>query len=69
MSTWRTFEQWNRLGYLIRKGERATVREGRMMFSNEQVKEKRRFTRDTWADADDVNTCGGPMFGIYGDCG
>ncbi len=43
----RSFKEWNNLGFYIRKGERSYRRDdrGNPLFSEDQVKEKRRESR------------------------
>ena len=78
---WKTFDEWSKDGYLILKGSKGQWFDNVCKFSDKQVKQKPfykpRFTsrcgyghsmRGSWDDADDLNTCGGPMYGIYGNC-
>ena len=42
-----TYDEWNRLGYHIVKGKKATTINGKKVFSREQV--ERKFTKEDYA--------------------
>lgn len=65
----RTFQEWSRRGYSIKKGSKSIGKNqnGEPLFSYKQVNNPK-YARDSWDSADDLNTCGGPMYGIYGNC-
>lgn len=53
-----TYEKWNRLGYYIRKGEiaRDWDKEGKALFSADQVEEKQDYSEDEyWYEGDPMD--------------
>lgn len=68
-ANWKTFREWNAKGSLIKKGEKGRRIDGEVKFHISQTKMKSKLDRhSSWDNADDLNTCGGPMYGIYGNC-
>lgn len=65
----RTFKYWSERGYSIKKGAKSIGRnkDGEYLFDDTQVRQPK-FYGSSWDSADDMNTCGGPMYGIYGNC-
>jgi len=69
----RTFDDWSQDGYKIKKGSKSIGKneKGEYLFSHAQVtlREKPLYSSSShWDSATDENCCGGPMYGIYGNC-
>ena len=68
--TLQTFNEWSAAGYLILKGSKSVGRneKGVPLFHISQVKRKEPPLYCGWDGATDENCCGGPVYGIYGNC-
>ena len=67
----RTFKYWSERGYSIKRGSKSVGKnkDGEYLFSDEQVTSLEKLeSKSSWDSADDLNTCGGPDYGIYGNC-
>jgi len=67
----RTFNDWSQDGYKIKKGAKHVARneKGECLFSRAQVtlRPKPIYHNSSHWDVDE-HDCGGPMYGIYGNC-
>lgn len=71
----KTFKEWSNNGYLIIKGSKnvGKNKDGEYLFTRDQVQAKPDLGLNFkgsryWDNATDENCCGGPMYGIYGNC-
>jgi hypothetical protein len=72
ISKLRTFQDWSNDGYKIIKGSKAVGRnsDGVCLFTADQVTKRfiSRAVSEGYNEDTDENCCGGPMYGIYGNC-
>lgn len=65
----KTYADWNKNGFMVKKGEKCRWINGVPMFDRTQVCEKAPSKQMGLGDyAYGVDDCRGPMYGLYGNC-